>query len=127
MKKNDPNPEILDDNYFPEKTEQPIVKKWYFLRIISYTLLSAFLYIPTLIAAAAILGPMLLSTYKSNRDLEIYIILFVSYLPFIFEFWRHYKNKNLMDYNWKLWVCLLSFCVIMFLSMIGFWILNFRF
>ncbi len=128
MKNNKIDSDILDDNYFSkEKTPSPIKDTILaFFKVIGYTLLNSFLFICSIFLFSFILAPMIFSISNSNRNLEIFSVLFLAFAPFLYYFYKEIKNKNLLETNWKIWVCILSFIPFTYLSIGAISILNFR-
>ena len=128
MKNNKIDSEILDDNYFPkEKKSFPIIETINsFLKIIGYTLLNSFIFICSIILFSIVLAPILFSRSDPSRNLEIFFILFLAFTPFLYYFYREIKNKNLLETNWKTWVCIFSLIPFTYLTIFTFGILNFR-
>ena len=130
MKNNKRDSDILDDNYFPEEAKEPKESsppKFYFFKVIGYALWNSLLFTFSTILFSTILLPILFSIYGSNRNLEIFSILFLASTPFLYEFYRQIKHEDLLDTSWKIWVCILSFLGFIFISYIVFAISNFCF
>ncbi len=117
MKNNKTNSDILDDNFFPE--EKKPISSYDFLKIIKYTFLNSITFLLLVILFAHVIFPFLFSFHFGSGRSEIYYIFLIAFSPFIFNFFRQIRNKNLFNVNWKIWVTILSFISFFIISFIA--------
>ena len=129
MKNQKIEPDILDDNYFPEEIPPSTPYEFHLFKIIGYAILNTTLFIFFNIFLFLFLAPALFSITRMNEAeaLEIFAILFLASSPFLYELYRQFKEEDLAEKSWKIWVCILSLIGFMFISYIVIAISNFRF
>jgi len=130
MKNNKIDSDILDDNYFPEEEKKPskignIIRS--FFKVIGFTIFNITFYSFSILFLFAVVYPILQAQSFMSKYLAIYSTLLLSYSPFIFSLYWQIKKEKLLDSNWQLWVSLLTFLIISFISVVAYQLCYFRY